>query len=201
MLDEALRKHPGLGPLLKSWRRQVRLTQQEVAGAVSSRRGSEMTPNWYAKLENRENAYPGEEDLDHILEVLGRTRWEAERALGGESVDLTALADSSPEPQSPGPSWSADIAAGPMAGAPPAAAPPTATPRAAGSTVSGSTVSGPRAAAPRMLMGAAAQSEPPLPSADDDLRAALRRFGLSDAAAEEALAYARSLRARSQLAE
>ena len=36
------------------------------------------------------------------------------------------------------------------------------------------------------------------PNDETASRAALRRFGLSDAAAEEALAYARSLRARSQ---
>jgi transcriptional regulator with XRE-family HTH domain len=180
--DEALRKHPGLGSLLKSWRRQVRLTQQEVAEAVSSRRGSVMTPNWYAKLENRENAYPSEEDLDHILVVLGRTRGEAERALDGASVaQLVELADARPEPQPPEPSWSADVAAsGPlMAAGPPPAAPPAAAPRMGRASVSRSTPARP-------------------PAEEEELRAALRRFGLSDAAAEEVLAYARSLRARSE---
>ena len=56
-----------------------------------------MTPNWYAKLENRQNAYPSEDDLDHILSVLGRTRWQAEQALGGASVEqFQVLADARP---------------------------------------------------------------------------------------------------------
>ena len=191
MTEEALRKHPGLGALLKSWRRQVRLTQQEVADAVSSRRGREMTPNWYAKLENRENAYPSEDDLDHILSVLGRTRWEAEQALGGASAEqLHVLADARPEPERPEPPWSAEVGAGSafMAAAPP----PDASARAAAP---------PPGAAPRMRMGAVGHSASPPARADDDLRAALRRFGLSGSAAEEALAYARSLRARSQPGE
>jgi len=181
-MEEALRKHPGLGSLLKSWRRQVRLTQQEVADAVSSRSGREMTPNWYAKLENRENAYPSGDDLDHILAVLGRTRWEAEQALGGAAVaQVDALADATPEPHGPRPSWSAEVAAGPRlmaAGSPPAPVPSP-------------------AAAP-MRRGLTEPAAPPAEPADDELRAALRSFGLSDAAVEEALAYARSLRARSQ---
>jgi transcriptional regulator with XRE-family HTH domain len=179
--EEALRKHPGLGPLLKAWRRQVRLTQQEVADAVTSRRGREMTPNWYAKLENRQNAYPSEDDLDHILSVLGRTRWQAEQALGGASVEqFQVLADARPEPQRPAPSWSDEVGAGSafMAAGPPAASA--------------------AADAPRTLVGRAGHSAPARQPADDELRAALRRFGLSDAAAEEVLAYARSLRARSQ---
>jgi transcriptional regulator with XRE-family HTH domain len=192
--EGALRKHPGLGSLLKSWRRQVRLTQQEVAAAVSSRGGRAMTPNWYAKLENRDNAHPSEEDLDHILAVLGRTRWEAEQALGTASVgQLDALADARPEPQPPGPSWSDDVAAGSAFMAAGAPSPAGATP--------------PADAPPRMRMGAVRRVAPPreptdVPPprepADEDLRAALLAFGLPDAAAEEALAYARSLRARSQ---
>jgi transcriptional regulator with XRE-family HTH domain len=175
MSEEGLRKHPGLGSLLKSWRRQVRLTQQEVADAVSTRRGREMTPNWYAKLENRENAYPSEDDLEHILAVLGRTRWEAVQALGGESVEaLQRLTDADPEPQTRESPWSDEVAAG----APYMAAPP------------------PPAAAAPMRSLAVGHASPPRPLADDELRAALRRFGLSDRAVEEALAYARSLRAR-----
>lgn len=192
MSEEALRKHPGLGSLLKGWRRQVRLTQQEVADAVSARSGRDMTPNWYAKLENRDNAYPSDDDLDHILAVLGRTRWEAEQALGGTEVaQLDAVAAASPEPPARA-AWSADVAAGSSAFM---AAPPS--PAAAAPPPPGGA---PPAAAPsparesRILRGASGHSEP----ADADLREALRRFGLSDGAAEEALAYARSLRARSE---
>jgi transcriptional regulator with XRE-family HTH domain len=174
--EEPLRKHPRLGSLLKSWRRQVRLTQQEVAEAVSSRRRREMTPNWYAKLENRRNAYPSDEDLEHILAVLGRTRWEADRALRGASAaDIDELAGARSEPPQREPSWSAEVAFD-SASVPPAAS------AAAG--------------APRMRSLAAGRYDPPAHSLDDELRTALRRFGLSDAAVEEALAYARSLRGR-----
>jgi transcriptional regulator with XRE-family HTH domain len=195
-VNEALRKHPALGSLLKSWRRQVRLTQEEVASAVSARRGRELTPNWYAKLENRGNAYPSDEDLDHILAVLGRTRWEAEQALGGGSITALAdLADATPEPRGGAPSWSADVAVTPPA-VPPAAPRGSAVPESPGPESPGA---GLRGAA--RLESAAAYGAPTSASADDDLRAALRRFGLSDAAAEEALAYVRSLRARPQRRE
>ena len=155
-----LRKHPQLGPVLKALRRRVSLEQRDVASAVSMLRGPDakpMTADWYAKLENRPNAYPRDSDLDHILAVLGSSRQELVAILSSPQR-IAQMTDPDAASRGQTTAWSSPVHA--AADTPPAGSPGrrygalAPTPRGVSS----------RAPGPRALRGAAFDMPAPPPS-------------------------------------
>lgn len=86
MLDsenEELRKHPALGKTLKSFRKRVKMSQQEVVDQVNNL-GGNLSHAWYSKIETRKGSYPSQDNFEYILQAIGSDKQELKETLAEE---------------------------------------------------------------------------------------------------------------------
>jgi transcriptional regulator with XRE-family HTH domain len=79
----------GFGVLLRNYRTQARITQQELAEAL------DVDPTTISRWENGRRNPPQQEDIEYLSEILGVSEWQRDRLLeaAGNPLPLSQKVD------------------------------------------------------------------------------------------------------------